>query len=64
MGSKRREVDGGAWSLSGNQACYSCSSRTGQMAIGQQVTVGGRQAGERTFPVCFTKSSRFRWEGR
>lgn len=64
MGSKRREVDTGTWSLSGNQACYSCSSRTGQMVIGQLAAVGGRQAGERTFPVCFTKSSRFRLEGR
>lgn len=62
MGSKRREVDRGAWSLSGSQAGCSSSSRIGQMVIGQQVAVGGRQAGERTFPVCFT--SRFRQEGR
>lgn len=43
---------------------YSCSTWTGQMAIGQQLAVGGRQEGERTFPVCFTKARRFRQEGR
>lgn len=61
MGSREEGRQRG-WILPGNQACYNCSFQTGPKMVGQQQPWVARQAGERTFPVCFTVS-RFRQEG-
>lgn len=65
-GVKEKEVGRGGCSLPGSQSCYSCSSWTGlaKWRLGNRQSWVAEQAGERTFPVCFTSTSHFCQEGR
>lgn len=53
----REEAEARGAASSRKSGCCSCSSWTGPNAIGQQQLWVARQAGERTFPVCFTDAS-------